>query len=270
MMQLQIDSRETDLIQMFQQQPIPSNIEIQTSNLDIGDIIIGDRIIIERKTIADLNASIVDGRYVEQSYRLTNSRYPNHNIIYLIEGSISGLKSNELRIISAIFSLNFYKGFSVIRTINIRETFTFILQITTKMLKDPKKLGYYESSGRLNTETLPPLPTESVVTLMDISASVEHMVTEKEYVSVVKSCKKENITANNIDEIMLCQIPGISTQTALSIISHFGTLQNMISLYSIEGETILNTVKVTNVKGKETKLNKTVINNILKFIFKKT
>ena len=36
-----------------------------------------------------LNSSIKDGRYVEQSHRLTGYNMHNHNIIYLIEGDLS-------------------------------------------------------------------------------------------------------------------------------------------------------------------------------------
>ena len=40
---------------------------------------------------------------------------------------------------------------------------------------------------------------------------------DKDYVSVVKKIKKDNITPDNIGEIMLCQIPGISSKTACAI-----------------------------------------------------
>ena len=61
------------------------NITIEKENLPIGDIIIysdeGEEIaIIERKTLADLAASIRDGRYSEQSYRLNNCKLHNHAI----------------------------------------------------------------------------------------------------------------------------------------------------------------------------------------------
>lgn len=43
-------------------------------------------LIFERKSISDLLASLKDGRYEEQSYRLSGSNTNNHNIIYIIEG----------------------------------------------------------------------------------------------------------------------------------------------------------------------------------------
>ena len=43
-------------------------------------------LIIERKSLNDLASSIKDGRYAEQSFRLSNIEHHNHNIVYLIEG----------------------------------------------------------------------------------------------------------------------------------------------------------------------------------------
>ena len=72
---------------------IPSykELEIVVESLPLGDVIIcgnnkEEKILIERKSLSDLAASIKDGRYEEQSYRLNGSPYHNHNIIYLIEG----------------------------------------------------------------------------------------------------------------------------------------------------------------------------------------
>lgn len=41
--------------------------------------------IVERKTADDLAASIMDGRYEEQKYRLKNCGI--NNVVYLVEGS---------------------------------------------------------------------------------------------------------------------------------------------------------------------------------------
>ena len=65
------------------------NVEIKSESLPLGDIIFekdkNEIIMIERKTWKDLAASIRDGRYNEQSFRLNECDIHNHNIIYLIE-----------------------------------------------------------------------------------------------------------------------------------------------------------------------------------------
>jgi ERCC4-type nuclease len=87
---IKIDIREQELLgeinKLVQFIPIFKQLKVVTENLPLGDIIIADekeeKLIIERKTINDLLASIKDGRYEEQSYRLNGLEHHNHNIIY--------------------------------------------------------------------------------------------------------------------------------------------------------------------------------------------
>jgi ERCC4-type nuclease len=251
---IQVDIREHQLIQLLQQHDNPEKTQINISTLDLGDIIICNKIIIERKSVADLYSSIIDGRYEEQSYRLSNlSTYHKHNIVYLIEGDLTRHKNKNM-LMSAIFSINYYKGFSVMRTYNIQETSDYIWNTFKKITKE-NKLGFYDLPNIIEKEE-----TEKETSCKPI--------TEKNYVSVVKKCKKENITENNIDEIMLCQIPGISTQTAISIINQLGNLSELFSKYSEKGDSIFSEIKITQSTGKETKLSKKVIENIKKYLFK--
>ena len=118
-MQIIIDCREKSLIKSCQELISKNkkfnNILLKTKNLEIADIIISDmnniqHLLIERKTIQDLVSSIKDGRYKEQSFRLTHSEHPNHNIIYLIEGDVNRFNAFKERIdkqtlYSAIFSI---------------------------------------------------------------------------------------------------------------------------------------------------------------------
>jgi ERCC4-type nuclease len=244
---IEVDVREHQLIQLLQQHDTPEQPQVTTSTLEIGDIILCGTIIIERKSVSDLYSSIIDGRYEEQGYRLSNlSTFHKHNIVYLIEGDISRHKQKNM-LMSAIFSINYYKGFSVMRTHNIQETADYIWN-TFKKIKKENRPGFYELS------TTEPSPIEPV---------------EKDYVSVVKKCKKENITENNIDEIMLCQIPGISTQSSIAIIKHLGSIRGLLQRYEEEGDTIFSEIKVVQTTGKEAKLNKTIIQNIKRFLLKK-
>lgn len=74
------------------------NHEIKSERLPLGDIILHDPaqekdiVLFERKTLADLAASIRDGRYKEQSFRLiesaTTSGFNTHHIVYIIEGDL--------------------------------------------------------------------------------------------------------------------------------------------------------------------------------------
>ena len=89
-MKLVIDYREKKLINLVNSIKLMNvkynPIEVVVENLPLSDVIIKDaknneKILIERKTINDLASSIQDGRYNEQSYRLTNCNIHNHNIL---------------------------------------------------------------------------------------------------------------------------------------------------------------------------------------------
>ena len=91
---------------------------------------------------------------------------------------------------------------------------------------------------------------------------------EKDYVGVIKKVKKENITPYNIGEIMLCQIPGISSVTALAIMEKYNNLPNLIKEIENNND-CLKDITSTNSKGQTRKINKSSISNIVKFLLKK-
>ena len=80
--------------------------------------------------------------------------------------------------------------------------------------------------------------------------------TDKDYISVVKKVKKENITPDNIAEIMLCQIPGISSVTAVAIMDRFKTIPNLIQEIQ-QNDNCLKDIIYQNTKGQTRKINKT-------------
>jgi crossover junction endonuclease MUS81 len=284
---IKIDSREKDLQNKvsFYISSIPAfrNLKVIVEPLPIGDIIISknneDVLIIERKSVNDLLSSIKDGRYEEQSYRLNGLPLHNHNIMYLIEGDFNKMnafrdtKMEKLTLFSAIFSLNYYKGFSAIRTFTMDETALFICNCTTKLMKGEttNRKAFY-----LNKNVAAPTVVAEEKAEIDSSDSTEEFPEQteedkdngKEYISMVKKVKKENITPENIDEIMLCQIPGVSTATAVSIIKKFNSIAKLIKSLE-ENEKCLADVTNINGKGQSRKITKTSIANIMKFLLKK-
>lgn len=259
---IRIDVRETDLIAKCETlSKLFSNIKLVKEQLPIGDVIINDGteelLIIERKTISDLAASIKDGRYEEQSYRLNGLPHHNHNIIYLIEGDFNKFNGFRERIdkqtlYSAMFSINYYKGFSLMRSNNVDETAAIICNMGQKIGKDKKtgkKTCFYSNSKQVLDQ------------VVDVT-EVEVEATSKDYCKVVKKVKKDNITAENIGEIMLCQIPGISSASALAILEQFKTLPNLIKCIN-EDKTCLSNVTTKDANGKSRKISKTVVSTIL-------
>ena len=276
-MLIKIDTREQELFTKCQQ-TIESvlkfkDIKLISQPLPLGDIIINDGtndcVIIERKTFADLAASIKDGRYEEQSYRLNGLPHHNHNIIYLIEGDINRFNTFKERIdkqtlYSAMFSINYFKGFSVMRSNNLEETSMIACNMVYKLVGGLKsgKIAFYKTvDNSLNNQNNNTNDKDNNET----KEEEKKEATEKDYCSVIKKVKKENITPDNIGEIMLCQIPGISSASALAILSQFKTLPNLIKSIQTD-ETCLNQICTTDPNGKTRKISKTAIATIIKFL----
>ena len=229
----------------------------------------------ERKTLSDLAASIKDGRYDEQSYRLNGLPLHNHNIVYLIEGDLGKFNSFKERIdkqtiYSAMLSINHFKGFSLMRTNTIDETAFMICNMAYKIGKDKDKKPYFqnkmekmvEENSNLNAGTEEGVGTEGEVGTGEVGTGVRGT---KDYCAVIKKVKKDNITPENIGEIMLCQIPGVSSVSAISILSKFKTLPELIKAIQ-QDSTCLTGISTTDSKGKTRKISKTTIETIVKYL----
>jgi ERCC4-type nuclease len=276
---IKIDTRETELIKFCEyfllNGPSYKELKIVVETLPIGDIILVEEgsgkeiIFIERKSIKDLSASIKDGRYEEQSYRLNGLPINNHNIIYLIEGDVNKFnifkdknKMDKMTIYSSMISILYYKGFSVLRSINMEETALIICNMAYKINKETKlgKIPYsIPVEKEKEKEELNSDETNEDETIDQSIKSSDH------YCSVVKKVKKENVTPENIGEIILCQIPGISSITAIAIMKKFKTIQNMI----IELKNDINCLdglNYINQTGQTRKISKLAINNIITYL----
>ena len=261
---VKIDARERELIPLIREkigETMTDQITISVEILPLGDIIFckdeQELMIIERKSVADLAASIKDGRYQEQSYRLDGTELHNHNIVYLIEGNMARATFDKAALYSSMFSLQYYKGFSVWRTFSIDETATILCNSIKYLAKSSAtRTGYYVGSS-----------AGGVAGGGGCGGSEEPKTSsDKDYVNVVKTIKKDNVTPNNIGEIMLCQIPGVSAGTALVIMAHFKCMVNLIADLQEHGASCLEKVELKNAKGASRKLNKTCVANIVKFL----
>jgi ERCC4-type nuclease len=253
-----LDERETGLFSactsLLSTNTNANNSLLEKRVLSLGDIVIesDDNIllIIERKSLSDLLASIKDGRYEEQSHRLIHaSEIPTHNIIYVIEGMFSQLRSPQDKkiVLSAITSLNFFKGFSVIRTCSVTETAELIINMADKIERDLKK-------------------GKSPAFSQKKEAKEEEEETKKKYCEVVKKVKKENITKENMGEIILCQIPGISSITAIAIMKYVdNSLIKLIDILKTSPEELLQNIKL-KLGEKERKINKKNVENMQYFL----
>lgn len=247
-MELVIDIRETKLIkEVTKLSEKYTKTKISTASLEVGDILIKNQgetlLIIERKAVPDLISSIKDGRYAEQSFRLSGEEQPNHNILYIIEGS--PFKPDGSPLYNVLFSLNYYKGFSVYTTASVLQTAILLHEICVKLGRDKDKKPYYTN----------------VINNTEVTAN-----TVESYSKFIKKRKQDNITEENIDEIILSQIPGISSTTACEIMKHYGSIYDLQTAIR-ENPSCLESIK-SSVNNR--KLSKTVISNIQKYLGPKT
>ena len=218
---INIDYRESSLISTFQK--LFSNVQIITANLDVGDIIIEKnnsplKIIIERKTISDLNSSIKDGRYKEQKFRLkTAANNDNIKICYLLEGLIP---YND-KFISKTPILGFYHNtmirdnILVFRSISIEESCEIIKHIYDKLEKNEEIFL-----------------REQIKKVEIVGENMDNINKEEiEYANTLKLKKKDNITGNVFFLETLALIPGVSINTSSVIVNKYGTLMNLIETY---------------------------------------
>jgi hypothetical protein len=85
------------------------------------------------------------------------------------------------------------------------------------------------------------------------------------YSSLVKKKKNENITKDNFLEIVLCQIPTVSSVTATAISKVYKNLSHLIDSIK-ENQNCLDSIKYKTDKGQERKLSKTCVKNIVEFL----
>jgi ERCC4-type nuclease len=306
MLLIKVDYREKDLIALLQLMTGDENngesIKIKVDNLKIGDVAFietdkdgnergNELLLFERKSLNDLAASIKDGRYAEQSFRLDGYQFvPNHNIVYIIEGDISRYRENKFTrinkktLLSSMFSILYYKGFSVARTMNVLETSELVWSWADKLEREMasgKKMPYYRaksneiSSESAQTSSVDVTPTQIELEFRENETETETntKTTDKNVEQLYDYCnalkvKKEknaNVTPENIGVIMLSTVPGISSKTATAIMNEFKTISRLIKSFE-QNPHCLNHVCIESGGGKSRKITSTCIENIRKYI----
>ena len=199
-----------------------------------------------------------------------------HNIIYLIEGDMTSWKPcrygkrivDKSAIYSSFASLLFYKGFSLLRTMNIDETATMIIKLAKKISKEG--YGKFNYKNSFIEETTEKEEDKNSIMIENLSLNKSLLLKkkpsyEKTYTSVINSTKKSNITIHNIGEIMLMQIPLVSQKIAYVIMKEFKSIDNLLTL--LKGDkNILDDFQYVTDKGRVRKINKNCRSNIVNYL----
>jgi len=190
---LVIDYREHDLL---------TNLKIYrptTQNLQVGDINIGNRLIIERKTISDFEASFMDGRYRDQRTRLlVHCQEIGAQPLYIFEGDISKLRRLQPSALNKLLlRLSVHYKIPIFQSKNINHTSQLIEDWYAQWVSDPQSFQVHQEEIRL--------------------ADTIHVA------------KKTNAVDPSQFLIgCLCQVSGVSVKVAETILSNYSSLTKIL------------------------------------------
>lgn len=213
-MHLQCDYRESKCIEILKS----LNVDFKTENLTIGDFVVSNNdnthsVVIERKTMDDLSASIIDSRYKDQTNRLQKIQSSKVKILIIVESfhktNQKGISYDSL--LSSMISICIKYGFYIMRTKDTNETCKCIINVLNK-IDSVKCLG---EENQVN------------------------IIMKKEYtiVSVYKN--------------MLCCIPGISITIANLINEKYPNMKSLLDSFNLKGMNALTEINKIGPKTSE-------------------
>lgn len=248
---LKIDCRENKIKQYFQENISSETLNYEICALDLGDFVFmkdnQPLLLIERKTISDLESSIKDGRHKEQKTRLL-SNYSPSKIMYIIENEFSSRISSyqENILYGAITNTQFRDKIQVYRTLNIRETIKYLCHLYKKINKNPE---FFSNNNELSSDSQQP----------------ENQIVP--YESTIKLKKKDNLTPNICQMLQLAQIPGVSVNVSKIILNKYGSLKTLILEFGKNNdEHLLAEIEIETSTGKLRRIGKVTSSKIYQFL----
>jgi ERCC4-type nuclease len=191
---------------------LQSSNSIKVEQLEVGDILFrleGETVlIIERKTVNDLKASICDGRGREQKARLIGST-PRQRIIYLIEGSLDKTLNSKIggipvsTLIGSLINTQLRDGIKVYKTSTIDESAEFIIKLYEKLEKDGDTY-FMSEDGKSSDST---------------------------YAATLKKSKKANMTPKIWFISQLSLIPQVTEKVSAIIVEKYPSVRMLIQEY---------------------------------------
>ncbi len=160
------------------------SVEVNIRRLSIGDYQIGNRLIVERKTLYDFAVSIIDGRLFKQMLCLSNS---NSKGVLILEGKTGdtvdiGMTREAMQ--GALITVSLIIGIPVLRSKNPAETAKLIVFLARQLKSiangGVQRHGYQpkgiRSRQRYILQGLPGVGRERADRLLDRFGSVEAVV----------------------------------------------------------------------------------------------
>ncbi len=178
-------------------------VNVKVKMLDVGDYVLSDSVVVERKTISDFLQSIIDGRLFEQ---ITSMKSNYEKPLLLIEGDFQQIYTlrniHKNSIIGALTSAALNYGVPVLFTAYPRETVDFLHNIAKReqfgkdkdiRLRIGRKKMTPSEQQRFVVESLPFIGPKLARSLLNEFGSVKEIVnaTPKELQKVEKMGEKK-------------------------------------------------------------------------------
>jgi ERCC4-type nuclease len=160
--QIQADDRESrsPVVAALEAQPF---VELQVLRLPLGDYLIDNLLLVERKTLIDLTESIIDGRLLSQAHRLAVAPVKS---VLILEGTATDLAATRMRreaVQGALISLTLVFGIPLLRARDATETAQLMLFAAAQMRRQaggalPRSGRRPRGKSRLQQQILQGLP----------------------------------------------------------------------------------------------------------------
>ena len=180
------DDRESksEVIQFLSEM---KNVSVGIQRLSLGDYLVDNRLVFERKTLNDFARSIVDGRLFRQAIRLAGAKYKS---VLILEGTAKDLRETGVSreaMQGALITISLLLGIPVLRSKKPFETARLILYAARQIKSITKgvfmRQGYRPGGKRKKQlfilQGLPGVGSERAARLLDAFGSVEAVVTAK-------------------------------------------------------------------------------------------
>jgi ERCC4-type nuclease len=217
--ELRVDNREHKVIEELCGRVIAHTV----TTLDIGDFAFVDKddgsllVILERKTYADLAASVKDSRYREQKARLAICGAMK--VGYIIEECSKGKKSMAgipaATIESILLGLSVRDGYALINSDSVYKTAELLGKLLRKL---PEYLAERTTESQLR----------------------EH----QDAIIGISTVKRENMTAEVCYLSQLAQIPGVSAVIARTVADAFPNMRRLLCALEGSGVSAIQDLKL--------------------------
>ena len=174
--------RKSEVIQFLSKM---KNVSVAIKRLSLGDYLVDNRLVFERKTLNDFALSIIDGRLFSQAIRLVSSKY---NSVLILEGTGRELTETGIRreaIQGALITVSIVLGVPVLRSKSPFESAQLILY-TARQIKSFASGAVQRHGSRPKgkrkkqlfiLQGLPGVGSERAARLLDAFGSIEAVIT---------------------------------------------------------------------------------------------